>query len=546
MPSVPRTSLVGLPLERVPGFRRFAIDYAERFEQVDAFFDGNPAEPDAWQAAIARTRAFPRARSTVRDAVVRQLSRRGAPAEAIDAATALADPDTVAILTGQQAGLFGGPLFTLLKAITALKLAAHVASTHGVRCVPIFWIDAEDHDWDEVRACTVLDAELVPRTVALPAIVPADHRSAGTRTLDASVETAIAELEAALGETEFTASLLDRLRSSYRPGATLGGAFAQWLDSVLGARGLVVFDAADAALKPLVADVFAREIETAGRTSALADEAGRAMVKRGYDAQVTPQPDSVSLFRLDDGRHPLKVRGGDITWLDSVVAPGTLAAHARTAPDHYSPNVLLRPLVQDSLFPTAAYVAGPSELAYLGQLKQVYAHFGVPMPLFQPRATATLLDSGAERFLQRYDVDFESLQAQDEHALNVLLESQLPATVERSFETMTAAIHTHMADIVDAVGNVDATLQGAARSTQGRLEKDLATLHGKVVQAAKRRDETLRRQFTRTRDLTFPGGHLQERALGFVYFLNRYGPALIDRLEAELPLSMDRHWLLTV
>lgn len=546
MSSAPSTALTGLPLEHVPGFRRFAVDYAGHFERVESFFEGHPATTSDVRAAIDRTRAFPRQRGAVRDALVRQLAARSAPAEAMATAHALGEPETTAIVTGQQAGLFGGPLFTLLKAITAIKLAADISKAHAVRCVPVFWIDSEDHDWEEVRACTVLDGDLVPRTIALPAVVPADHQPAGTRVLGRAVDAAIADLESALSVTEFTASLLDQVRTSYRSGATLGGAFASWLDVTLGSRGLVVFDAADTALKPLVAEVFAREIETAGRTAELAAEAGRAMAERGYDAQVTPHPDSVSLFRLDGGRQAVKRRGGEITWLDSVAAPESLAAHARAEPACYSPNVLLRPVVQDSLFPTVAYVAGPSELVYLGQLKQVYAHFGVPLPLFHPRASATLLDSAAERFLHRYGVSFASLQAQDEHALNALLESQLPASVDRSFEAMAAGMQRHMADIVEAVGVVDATLQGAARSTLGRLEKDLGTLHGKVVQAAKRRDETLRRQFTRTRDLAFPGGHLQERALGFVYFLNRYGPALIDRLEAELPLSLGRHWLLTV
>jgi uncharacterized protein YllA (UPF0747 family) len=168
------------------------------------------------------------------------------------------------------------------------------------------------------------------------------------------------------------------------------------------------------------------------------------------------------------------------------------------------------------------------------------------MPLMHPRASATILDSAAVRFLRRYDVPFESLQAQDESALNALLERQLPPFVDRALESVLISVDQTMASLIEAVPTIDPTLEGAARSTLGRMKHDVETLRGKIIQAAKRRNETLRRQFMRARDQAFPGGHPQERAVGFVYFLNRYGPALVDRLAAQLPLDLGRHWILTI
>jgi uncharacterized protein YllA (UPF0747 family) len=231
---------------------------------------------------------------------------------------------------------------------------------------------------------------------------------------------------------------------------------------------------------------------------------------------------------------------------DEVHQASTLAAEAVEHPERFSPNVLLRPIVQDTLFPTICYVAGPSELAYLGQLHGVYEHFGVPMPLMYPRASATILDSAAARFLAKYDVPIESLQPQDDAALNRLLQSQLPQTVEGALSEAQEAIRRSMERVVEAMPAVDATLAGAAKTTLGRMEHDLKALHGKVIQAAKKRDETLRRQYVRTQAQIFPAGHPQERALGVVFFLNRYGPALIDGLMADLPLEMGRHWIITM
>src|SRR5580704_5357437 len=155
-------------VRRFPWIRRLAADYAYAFPAVAPFFSGNPADRTAWAAAIARTQGHERRRQEIAAVIAAQQQRRAAPPRALETALQLADPRTVAILTGQQAGLFGGPLFTLLKALTALKLADQVSRDHGVPAVAIFWIDAEDHDWDEVRSCTVFDEGLTPRTLALP------------------------------------------------------------------------------------------------------------------------------------------------------------------------------------------------------------------------------------------------------------------------------------------------------------------------------------------------------------------------------------------
>ncbi len=217
-----------------------------------------------------------------------------------------------------------------------------------------------------------------------------------------------------------------------------------------------------------------------------------------------------------------------------------------THPERFSPNVLLRPIVQDTLFPTICYVAGPNELAYLGQLREVYAHFGVPMPLMYQRASATIVDSATLRFLTKYNVPLEALQPQDEATLNQLLQDQLPPTVEQALTGVNAVVEERMAQVAEAVPQIDPTLEGTVRSTLGRMQHDLRTLHNKVIQAAKRKDETLRRQFCHAQALTFPHGHQQEREIGFVWFLNRYGPVLVERLREDLPLEMGHHWILTL
>ena len=546
--SVTDESSVRIPVDvrRFPWIRRLAADYAYDFGAVAPFFSGDPSDRTAWADAIARSQAYERRRADIAAVIAGQQQRRNAPPRAREAGRLLADSRTVAIVTGQQAGLFGGPLFTLLKALTALKLANQVSRDHSVPVVAIFWIDAEDHDWEEIRSCTVFDADLTSRTVSLPPRPGAEPAPVATIKLDDAVVGVLDETERVLPPTAFREDLLAELRRSYAPGTGMADAFGQWLEQVLGGRGLVVYDSSDARSKPLVSSVFARELSMPGQTVKLASLAGSDLIARGYHAQVHPQDDSAALFRIEGGRRAIRRQDGQFIVGDERFPTDALLRQATERPTGFSPNVLLRPVVQDTIFPTICYVAGPNELAYLGQLRGVYQHFGVPMPLMYPRASATLLDSAAVRFLTKYKLPLEALQAQDEAALNELLRAQIPPVVEESFTVASQTIEQQMTRLVEAIPALDPTLEGAARSTLARMQHDLQTLHGKMIQAAKRRDETLRRQFIRARALAFPGGHAQERTIGFVSFLNQYGPALVERLDEELPLDLGRHWIVTI
>ena len=539
-------SSLAVDIRTFPWIRRLASDYAFAFAKVAPFFAGDPATPAAWADTIVRSQGFTRQPAEIARVIAAQQAVRNAPAASRDSAARLADPATRVVITGQQAGLFGGPLFTLLKAITTMKLAAEVSREHRVPVVPVFWIDAEDHDWPEVSGCTVLDNELAPATVQLEDLPGAGSLPIARLTLNDAAQTALDQLDTALPDTEFKTELMTALRAAYIPGRSMAAAFGVWIEHVLGPHGLVVYDSSDPAAKPLARDVFVKEISQLGETARIAAKAGGALVAKGYHAQATLPDGTVSLFHLNAERAPIRIEGKTAVVGERSMSLDELADEARTQPEHFSPNVLLRPLVQDTVFPTICYVAGPNELAYLGQLKDVYAHFGIPMPLFYQRGTATLADSATLRFLSKYDLPITALRAQDESALNQLLESQLPPTVEQALTSVNSMIEERMSAVADAVPQIDPTLEGAVKSTLGKMHHEVQSLHNKVIQAAKRKDDTLRRQFQRAQALTFPQGHPQEREVGFVWFLNRYGPALVDRLMDELPLAMGHHWVLTI
>jgi bacillithiol synthase len=544
--STGRLALAGIDVRRFPWIRPLAGDYAYNFARVEGLYAGNPLDAAAWRDAIRRAQAHPRDRARVARLIRAQQDERGAAPAARAAAARLEDAAAVAVVTGQQAGVFGGPMYTLLKAISALQLARRTEREHGAPAVAIFWVEAEDHDWEEIKSCTVLDAEFQPRTVTLADLDGAGERPIAQLTLDARVGQTIDELASILQPTEFTANVLDDLRAAWASGTGMARAFAIWLERVLGPYGLVVYEAADPAAKPLVAGLFAKELSSPGRTAALAARAGEELASRGHAPQVVTQPDNVALFSIAQGRVPIKRQGDDLAVGDRTVTSAALSAEAAASPERFSPNVLLRPIVQDTLFPTICYVAGPSELAYLGQLRGVYEDFGVPMPLMFPRTSATLLDSGAARFLRKYAVPFEELRTPDESALNKLLEAQLPQSVEASLRDAGSQVEDAMARVVKSLPQLDPTLVGAAKTTLGKMEHELRSLHTKVIHAAKKRHDVLRRQFARAQTQAFPEGHPQERTLGGVYFLNKYGAGLVELLLDDLPLDAGKHWIITL
>lgn len=544
MESEPQAPGIRLDDRRLPWTGRLIRDYCHAYERLAPYFAGSPARPASWAEALeARARHPPD--PALAAVVERQLEARGAPPPARAATGRLRDAAAAAVVTGQQAGLFGGPLYTLLKAVTALRLARRLADDHGVPVVPVFWVDAEDHDLDEIGSCHVLDGDLTRVAVSLDFQVP-PRTSAAAVALDGSVREALDALRAALAPTEFSAEVLDALAAAYRPGTRLVEAFARWLDRQLGAHGLVVFDASDPAAKPFARPLFEREIANAGRTAELAAEAGAELASLGYHAQASAAPGSLALFRLGATRESIRASDGVFSAGGRTLDAAALLADVASDPARYGPNVLLRPIVQDALLPTAAYVAGPNELAYLGQLRRVYAAFDVPMPVIHPRASATLVDAAAARFLRRHEVAFAELQPRDDRALNRLLAARIPQSVEQAIAAAERSAAERLDAVADAVPALDPTLAGAVASTRSRIERELGNLRGKTVAAAKRQDATLRRQFERARAQSFPAGVPQERGLAGVHFLNRHGFALVDRLLQDLPLDPGHHWLLTV
>jgi bacillithiol biosynthesis cysteine-adding enzyme BshC len=542
-----RLEPIGIDLDRFAWSRPLTTACLRQFDTVRDLFAGNPRDPQAWQSTIKRVQAAPRDRAAISGVLTAQLTRRGAHPKAIEAARALSDQQTVAIVTGQQAGLFGGPLYTILKAITAIQLARRVERDSGVRVVPVFWIETDDHDWAEVRVAHVLDAEQRLRDLVTPDLPGAGQRPVGDLVLDERAAAIVQELGATLPPSAFIADLTNDLTRCYRPGMGFAEAFAMLLDGWFASYGMVAFEAYAADAKPLARDLFVKELSNPGRTARMVMDAAARMRQLGHAPQVEPSDDTVALFyHGPERREAIKLRDQRFAVGSAVRSAGELTSEADAHPERFSANVMLRPLVQDRLLPTICYVAGPAELAYQAQLGSVYEAFAVEPPLLMPRVSATLLDSSAARFLERHGLSVADLHDLEDLVLKRIVERALPVGIDEAIAAMQADIDERAPSLRAAVSGVDPTLGGAVDTTVDRMRDSLKSLHTKIVQATKRNDETLRRQFQRTYALVYPGGGPQERVLSGVFFQNRYGSELIPLLLDVLPLDTDQHYVLTL
>jgi bacillithiol biosynthesis cysteine-adding enzyme BshC len=518
-------------------------DYLAGQPKALAFYGGTGWDLPALLEASRRALTLERPRDAVASALVRQQEARGAPAAATRAAL-LRDPRAVAVVTGQQAGLFGGPLYVLYKALAARKVARLLEERRGAPAVAVFWVASDDHDFAEVRAASVIDEATQIRTLRYSPLEEPVGQPAWMISIDETMTRLVEELGQALPATPHRDELIGLVGSCYRPGVPFSDAFARLLSSLL--PDLVVLDPSDPALKALMVPVLTREIAEHSPTSRFALEVGRSLLAAGYHQQVPVRPGFLNLFLYFDGeRRALAEQDGTV----EVRGPGWKMPTAEAVrlvgadPTSWSPGVLLRPLTQDALLPTAGYVGGPAEIAYHAQIAPSYAHFGIPRPVLLPRPSLTLVEPSQARALEAEGLKLADLETDPEGLVARWAREAYP-DVEAAFARAREALEREMDAVEERLAALDPTLRAAADAARGRALHQIETLHEKAVRALKKRDQTRADRLRRTRDALFPGGSFQERGLGLVNLLARHGRSLIDDIEARMDPFAQGHQVL--
>jgi bacillithiol biosynthesis cysteine-adding enzyme BshC len=518
-------------------------DYLASRGRVSSFYALGFAREDLAEAGRAAA-GFARPRAEVAEALA---AEQPAGSEGRANAEALSDPKTLAVVTGQQAVLFGGPLYVLYKALAAVEIARTMSETLHQKVVPVFWVASDDHDFAEIRATTFLDATSELKDVRYEPHLEPNLQPASTIVLDDTIEGLAKSVRDILPASPWKDEICDVLARAYRPGESMSGAFATLLRHFL--PSLVIFDPAVPRLKALMRPVLEREISESSPTSRLAAEIGEKLLAAGYHQQVPVRATGfLNLFLVTGGKRRalgvsekgIEIRGGNQT-----MTAAELLARLAKSPQEASPGVLLRPLAQDYLLPTIAYIGGPAEVAYHAQIGPSYAHFGIPRPVIFPRPSFSLVDSASARAMEAESLSFEDLQTDTETLLARAAREANPE-VEKAFAQARAAIEGGFHDVEEALARLDSTLRGAAQSALGRALHQVEGLQEKALRAMKRQDATRAGRMRRTRDFIFPGGSLQERGVSWISLLARYGPAVIDDIRRRMDPWAKGHQVLPI
>jgi bacillithiol biosynthesis cysteine-adding enzyme BshC len=467
---------------------------------------------------------------------------------------ALGQAGTTAVITGQQVGLFLGPLYTFYKAATAVAAARARARAAGVRCVPVFWLQTEDHDFPEVDHCHVLGADGAPRRLDVDPGTSVDPRvSLAHRRLGPDVERALEALADALGAAPSAGEVLALLRAHYRAGAGMAQAFAGALAELFAEDGLLVFNPRVEPIARQAAALYRRVLDDHQAITAALEDRARALQAAGFDPQIPPRKHCSLLFFHEGSalgpRYRLERKpGADAVWsltgTGRRVADDELAAALADDPLRFSTSALLRPLLQDTLFPTAATVGGPAELAYFAQLGPLYDLFGLPQPLAVLRARFRCVDGKARGLLQKLGLRPADLEHPPEVVARALAETLASPDIPAP-RALAAEIEMTLAPVLErlsrAVIAADPTLTRPAERTGAHLRLSLDKLMGKYAQAVCRRDQLAAQRLDRLRLALYPEQTPQERYYGWASIAARTGRAAFARAvhESLQPFSAD-------
>ena len=470
-----------------------------------------------------------------------------APPAAIEAAESLAHDGAVCAFTGQQAGLFGGPLYTMHKALTLLGWTAKLRKMLNRPVVPIFWIAADDHDFEEVRWSGYPDLDNEVKRVVLDGISPGDRTPISQITLGDGVTKAIAELRDGQLDTEFTDAVFKALSEDYAPSRGMDEAFGRWIARLLGPFGLVVFNPAclDAKtmMKPLVAEGLRHHRKTASALS----EINQRLEEAGYHQQVAHADAHTHLFYVHEGRHAVKIAGnGDLTTdpEQSVQPIDAWIKRLESEPAAFSPGVLFRPVAQSYIFPVIASVCGPSEIAYWAQSRALFDRFGTVMPVVLPRSRATIVESKNRKAVEKLGHSVEEFFGDVEAVINRHFERSFPSNLEELFERERGDCRDRMETLRKAVVEFESTLDKTFEVSANRISQTWDTLEKKVFQAHKRKGDEIRSKFYKLAAHLYPDGQPQERVFGVTYYLNKYGFEFLDRARQQLKIGTSEHQLI--
>jgi len=523
-----------LPFSSIPHTTHLFDDYLHNFDRVKRFYAQPPLRQD-WWADETKNIQYPAERRKAVAAVLERQNREFGAGEKTFSNIQRLREGAGAVVTGQQVGLFGGPMFCLLKALTAVTMAEKAGA------VPVFWLATEDHDLEEINTVNLPAGDHLQKfTVNVP---HQEGAPVGTIAFTDEITAAAAQVEAIFGKSEISELLAD----SYRKGETFGTAFGKFYARILSDLGIVFLNPLDAELHRVAQPVFRAALEKSEEINQGLLTRNHELEAAGYHAQVKVTPSHTLCFCFEDGaRIPVRHQDGEFFIGDRKLAPAELLQETERCPEKFSANVLLRPLVQDYLLPTLCYIGGPSEIAYFAQIEVVYSKLAGRVTPIVPRIFATLIEPRTAKLLDRYQLSLTDLFNTPEKTRELVAARALPDSILKSFDSAAEHLEQALALLQGPLEKLDRTLVDAAENAGSKMRYQLQGVRDKAARAEARKNTEVLRHADELITALYPNKGLQEREVGAAYFLMKYGRGVVEQLKAAVRTGCGEHHMIRV
>lgn len=535
----------------IPKNHNLFLDYVYEFENVQEYYKHNFRSKDSYVnlfKSIADSRKYKQLNLS---AIIKNQysSLQNISNKTVRNIELIDKEKTIAVVSGQQLGILGGPLYTVYKIITAIRLANQLTERYDeFKFVPVFWLEGDDHDFNEVRSINLFDNENQVINIGYKEEINDDDakQSIGKITFDEALNEFFSKYESSLRDSDFKNELLTKLKECYQVGKSFKQSFKELIYWLFDEYGLVIFDPQDAEVKSLLKPIFKKEInDFAIHTQKLIQVS--AKLEELYHAQVKVKP--VNLFyHTEEGRYSVEPVD-DIYKLRRKRKQFTkdeILTEIENFPDRFSPNVLLRPICQDFLFPTGFYIGGPSEIAYFAQVTPLYDFYNIVSPIIFPRSSATILEKNVASGLDKYDLSMNDIFLGLDELKEKVIASLSENNIENAIEEASKEIELTFDKIKENLFAIDKTLVDSSGRYKDRIMSSILELKTKAIKAQETKHETTIRQLTRLSNLLYPLGNLQEREINFTYFYNKYGKDFIRKVYDDISVSEFEHQVISL
>ncbi|MHC1736924.1 MAG: bacillithiol biosynthesis cysteine-adding enzyme BshC [Ignavibacteriaceae bacterium] len=533
---------------QIPATSKLFLDFLYNFNNVKPFYTHNFREKELFPVVFNQNRKIDSIRrEKIYDILKNQYQDTNTSKKTQTNIELLKNPNTLAVVTGQQLGLFGGPLYTLYKTITVIKLCNSLSEEFdSYNFVPVFWMESEDHDLEEITSLTLPDEAGNPKQINYldPQSASENRQSVGDLQLGGEIEAFLKTYRESMRTTDFSEFQFSILSEAYKSDSNYLQAFRKLMISLFDSYGVILFNPNDKDAKEMLKPLFLQEINDFRKhTEALVNVS--ATLDDHYHAQVKVKP--VNLFmQYDGGRYLIEPVEEGFRLKNKRVkfTKEELLGKIDSTPELFSPNVLMRPVCQDYLFPTAFYVGGPGEIAYFAQALTLYDFFKVNKPVLYPRASVTLVERSINSLLTKYNLKFtELLLSKDkltEKIINTLTGSGIDETFNDSKEKIDKILEKIRSDFVE----IDPQLADMSAKYKQKIFSYLDEYKAKAAEAQKRKYDVVIKQSQKALNNLYPDSVLQERAFNYFYFANKYGADLLSIIYNETEIEKFEHQLI--